>query len=113
MPSEVESNVPWSLVLTNLRAALEIIHREWGSSVHTVALNMIQRGIPFHTLTSADQLQQFYYVIDDGEIAESPRPIIWSNATQVLEQADLKSYQRRPEEVLAKLNGHKALLMGE
>ena len=73
---------------------------------------MIQRGIPFHTLASADQLQQFYHIIDDGKIGESPQPVIWSNATQVLEQADLKSYQRRLEEVLAKINGRKALLMG-
>ena len=28
LPSEVESDVPWSLVLTNLCAAFEIIHRE-------------------------------------------------------------------------------------
>lgn len=112
IPVENSSDVTWTLVVTNLLTALEIVRRDWSASIREIARQLIHRGIPFHTLITAQRARELFQIEDDGEIPESPTPTIWSNAAQILKRADLASYQARIKDILCTPHGRKALLMG-
>ena len=104
--------MPYVLVVTDIITALEIIERDWSDSIWEIVLQLVLCGIPFHTLVTTQEAEDQFKIKDDGEIAQSSKPIIWSNVVQVLQRGDVASYWERIKDVLHTPRRRKALSMG-
>ena len=112
LPLSGQSDVSWLLVVPSLMTAVEIVKRDWGSSIRNIAYNLIIRGIPFHTLVTAQQIEQSYHIGYDGEARERYLPTIWSDREQALKNTDMIARSNKMREIFNSPHGRKGLLMG-
>ena len=93
-PLSGQSDVSWLLVVPNLLTALEIVKRDRGSSIRNIAYNLIIRGISFHTLITAQQINQSHHIEYDGEARENYVPTIWLDKEHVIRNKHDRSQQK-------------------
>ena len=111
-PLSGQSDVSWLLVVPNLVTALEIVKRDWGSSIRNIAYNLIIRGISFHTLVTAQQINQSHHIEYDGEAREKYVPTIWPDKEHVIRNTNMIARSKKMREIFNSPHSRKGLLMG-
>ena len=99
-------SVPWALVVDSALSALEVLRRGWGPGEEDIVLQLVKKGIPFHTL-------------QETSVPPVPRPVstYWMGlgyraAGYKPSPQDYVLYENIRDSLLSRPHARAALMMG-